>query len=73
VAHINPDGVQQQALLIYRSEFKPSESLKEPYVIVLVLSVAADIHEKAKRFLIDDLVEIKRSYLKYFYNSIINL
>lgn len=46
-AHINPNGVSQ-ALAIYRSEFRPSEQLKEPYVIVSVLAVAAETKEKAE-------------------------
>jgi luciferase family oxidoreductase group 1 len=46
-SHFAPQQLQQ-ALHIYRSNFKPSEQLKEPYVIACVNVTAAETSEEAK-------------------------
>lgn len=45
-AHFAP-RYMEQAVSIYRREFKPSSSLKEPYVILCANVIAADTNEEA--------------------------
>lgn len=47
-AHFAPQQLEQ-AISIYRNEFKPSESLSEPYVIVCVNTIAGETDEEAGR------------------------
>ena len=46
-AHFSPEGTLP-ALAIYRSEFRPSDKLKEPYAMVAVNIIAADSNEEAE-------------------------
>ena len=41
-------GTTERALAVYRSEFRPSTQLDEPYVLIGVLAVAADTDEQAE-------------------------
>ncbi len=47
-SHFAPNQLMQ-ALAIYRSEFKPSNQLKEPYAIAGINVIAADTEKEAKR------------------------
>lgn len=47
-AHFAPQQLEQ-ALQIYRTQFKPSEYLAEPYVMVCVNAVAAETTEEAQK------------------------
>ncbi|MCU7554731.1 LLM class flavin-dependent oxidoreductase [Alteromonas sp. ASW11-19] len=49
-SHFAPEALQD-AISLYRAEFTPSASLKEPYVMAGVMAVVADTHnEAAQRF-----------------------
>jgi len=41
-------GTTERALSVYRSEFRPSTQLDQPYVLIGVLAVAADTDEQAE-------------------------
>src|SRR5471032_877693 len=47
-SHFAPDMLHQ-ALAIYRSQFKPSEQLQQPYAMVCINAIAADTDEEARR------------------------
>ncbi len=47
-SHFSPDALMQ-ALHVYRTQFKPSETLDKPYVMLGVNVVAADTDEEARR------------------------
>ncbi|MBO0950501.1 LLM class flavin-dependent oxidoreductase [Fibrella forsythiae] len=47
-SHFAPDALMQ-ALQVYRTQFKPSETLDKPYVMLGVNIVAADTDEEARR------------------------
>jgi luciferase family oxidoreductase group 1 len=46
--HIGPDSLGA-ALNVYRSTFKPSEALKQPYIMICVAAVAAETDAGAQR------------------------
>lgn len=58
-SHFAPDALEQ-AVSVYRAEFKPSEQLSEPYVIAGVGVVAADTNEEAQRI----MEEVRRSRIR---------
>ncbi len=47
-AHFAPD-LLMEALGVYRSHFKPSEALQQPYALVCISVIAADTDAEAKR------------------------
>ena len=47
-SHFSPDALMQ-ALHMYRTQFKPSETLDKPYVMLGINVVAADTDEEAQR------------------------
>jgi luciferase family oxidoreductase group 1 len=60
-SHFSPDALQQ-AVTLYRRDFKPSEQLSEPYVIAGVNAVAADDADEAA----DDFAALRRIRVRMF-------
>ncbi len=60
-SHFAPNALQD-AVAVYRREFKPSEQLQEPYVIAGVNVVAADSAAEAQRL----FLEVKRDRVSRF-------
>ena len=61
-SHFAP-AMMENAVAIYRHNFKPSEVLSEPYVILGANAVVADSDEEAKRLSTTQI----QSFLKYYY------
>ncbi|OFI36858.1 alkane 1-monooxygenase [Arthrobacter sp. SW1] len=63
-SHFAPAALQD-AVALYRREFKPSEQLAEPYVIAGVNVVAADSASEAQQILLD----VKRARISTFFGN----
>ncbi|MGB1892385.1 MAG: LLM class flavin-dependent oxidoreductase, partial [Candidatus Latescibacterota bacterium] len=55
-SHFAPDHLMN-ALAIYRSEFRPSQQLSKPYVMVGTSVVGADSEEEARRLFTSQQVQ----------------
>lgn len=58
-SHFAPDSLEQ-AVALYRAEFRPSEQLAEPHVVAGVGVVAAETNEEAQRIMED----VRRSRIR---------
>ena len=63
-SHFAPNALQD-AVAVYRREFKPSEQLQEPYVIAGVNVVAADSAAEAQRL----FLEVKRARVSLLFGG----